>query len=100
MTQNEASYFQPHQVADRSVKAGRTSRDPGKLSSEVSQGSGDTSMESNSSSCKGATIKKPKQKRLSLKVWSSSKVKISMFCILSVCEEGEAREDGEGDKLE
>merc|ERR1719412_1066828 len=69
--------YTPHQVADRSVKAGRTSRDPGKLSSDISQGNGDTSMESNSSSCKGATIKKPKQKRLSLKVWSSSKTRKS-----------------------
>ena len=93
MTENEASYFQPHQVADRSVKAGRTSREPSKLSSDISQGSGDTSMESNSSSCKGATIKKSKQKRLSMKVWSSSKVKISMFYFLSPSED---REGGQG----
>ena len=70
MSQNEASYFQPHQVGDRSVKAGRSAREPGKLSSDVSQGTGDTSMDSNSSSSKAASTKKPKQKRLSLKVWS------------------------------
>ena len=75
MTQNEASYFQPHQLGDRSVKAGRSAREPGKLSADISQGARDTSMESNSSSCKVASsIKKPKQKRLSMKV--SSKVKI------------------------
>ena len=76
MTQNEASYFQPHQVGDRTVKTGRPAREPAKLSSDISQGSqgsqgtGDTSMESNSSSCKAGSTKKPKQKRLSLKVWS------------------------------
>ena len=70
MTQNEASYFQPHQVGDRSLKAGRSAREPGKVSSDISQGAGDTSMESNSSGCKAASAKKSKQKRLSLKVVS------------------------------
>ena len=81
MTQNEASYFQPHQVGDRTVKTGRPAREPAKLSSDVSQGSqgtGDTSMESNSSSCKAGSTKKPKQKRLSLKVWSKVN---ALFCL-------------------
>merc|ERR1719195_2509040 len=58
--------YTPHQVVDKSVRAGRSGRDS-------SQGAKLESMEATSSSCKIGAIKKSKQKRLSMKVSSKTR---------------------------